>query len=199
MSNVCRQREGSGRPPTPAEPTMLSNLSTTLQWFFGGSSTAEEGASLGGFLKRVLPTPWRRRRTRGPVRLLVTLRGLSRRKTASSSTAKRSASCSRSCRSPAPTSAWLKILVSLYATCPPGTGIQWMLFGSPHVLDCLSPLRQPARRRRRPRRKGASTTGVRLATPTCTARLPAGAWPILLQGAHARSPRATTTRCATSS
>ena len=31
-----------------------------------------------------------------------------------------------------------EILVSLYATCPPGAGIQWMLFGSPHVLDCLS-------------------------------------------------------------
>ena len=28
--------------------------------------------------------------------------------------------------------------MSLYATCPPGAGIQWMLFGSPHVLDCSS-------------------------------------------------------------
>src|SRR6516165_3412612 len=58
LSNACRPREGSGRrPPMPAEPTMLSNLSTTLQWFFGGSGTAQEGASLGGFLKRVLPVP----------------------------------------------------------------------------------------------------------------------------------------------
>ena len=36
---------------------MPSSLSTTLQWFFRGSGTAEEGDSLGDFLKKVLPIP----------------------------------------------------------------------------------------------------------------------------------------------
>jgi hypothetical protein len=75
-----------------------------------------------------------------------------------------------------------EILVSLYATCPPGTGIQWILFGSPHVLDCLSQYGN-LRVEDADQGKKPSTTGVRLATPTCTAPLPAGV-AHLLQGAH---------------
>ena len=43
----------------------------------------------------------------------------------------------------------VEILLSLYATCPSGTGIQFSLFASPHLHRAALPLRQPACRRRR--------------------------------------------------
>jgi len=117
---------------------MPSSLSTTLHSFFGGSGRAKQGDSLGGLLKKVWPIPgggeegpedqfasWLpysayipderlfvNRETLGFMLEVVPQSGADERMS--------------------------EILVSLYATCPPGTGIQWMLFGSPHVLDCLS-------------------------------------------------------------
>jgi hypothetical protein len=40
-----------------------------------------------------------------------------------------------------------EVLISLYANCPPGTGIQFHLFASPQVRSS-APLRQPAGRGR---------------------------------------------------
>ena len=117
---------------------MPSSLSTTLHSFFGGSGSAQQGDSVGGFLKKVLPIPGGERE--GPEdqfaswlpysayipeeRLFVNREtlGFMLEVVPQSGADERMA----------------EILVSLYATCPPGTGIQWMLFGSPHVLDCLS-------------------------------------------------------------
>jgi conjugal transfer ATP-binding protein TraC len=117
---------------------MLSSLSTTLHWFLGGSGTAEQGNSLGGLLKKVLPIPggagegpedqfasWLPYSAYIPEERLFVNRetlGFMLEVVPQSGADERMA----------------EILVSLYATCPPGTGIQWILFGSPHVLDCLS-------------------------------------------------------------
>ena len=117
---------------------MPSSLSTTLHSFFGGSGSAEQGDSLGGLLKKVLPIPggeeegpedqfasWLPYSAYIPEERLFVNRetlGFMLEVVPQSGADERMA----------------EILVSLYATCPPGTGIQWMLFGSPHVLDCLS-------------------------------------------------------------
>ena len=116
---------------------MLSSLSTTLHSFFGGGST-NQGDSLGGLLRKVLPIPggeeegpedqfasWLPYSAYIPEERLFVNRetlGFMLEVVPQSGADERMA----------------EILVSLYATCPPGTGIQWMLFGSPHVLDCLS-------------------------------------------------------------
>src|SRR6266536_4647237 len=116
---------------------MPSSLSTTLHSFFGGSGSAKQGDPLGGLLRKVLPI---RGGEEGPEdqfaswlpysayipeeRLFVNREtlGFMLEVVPQSGADERMA----------------EILVSLYATCPPGAGIQWMLFGSPHVLDCLS-------------------------------------------------------------
>ncbi len=117
---------------------MPSSLSTTLHSFFGGSGSAQQGDSLGGFLRKVLPIPggeeegpedqfasWLPYSAYIPEERLFVNRetlGFMLEVVPQSGADERMA----------------EILVSLYATCPPGAGIQWMLFGSPHVLDCLS-------------------------------------------------------------
>src|SRR5438046_2523059 len=109
---------------------MPSSLSTTLHSFFGGSGSAQQGDSLGGFLRKVLPIPggeeegpedqfasWLPYSAYIPEERLFVNRetlGFMLEVVPQSGADERMA----------------EILVSLYATCPPGAGIQWMLFGS---------------------------------------------------------------------
>ena len=117
---------------------MPNSRATTLQGFLGGGRSAEQSNALRGLLKKVLPISSGERE--GPEdqfaswlpysayipeeRLFVNREtlGFMLEVVPQSGADERMA----------------EILVSLYATCPPRTGIQWILFGSPHVLDCLS-------------------------------------------------------------
>ena len=132
---------------------MPSSLSTTLHSFFGGSGSTKQGDSLGGFLKKVLPIPggeeegpedqfasWLPYSAYIPEERLFVNRetlGFMLEVIPQSGADERMA----------------EILVSLYATCPPGTGIQWIAVRLASCARLLVAIRQPARGRRRPRRK----------------------------------------------
>ena len=68
----------------------------------------------------------------------------------------------------------VEVLISLYATCPTGTGIQFHLFASPHVREPLRRYGTCASRTSTRRTRPGNAAGPR-ATTTCSARWRGGA------------------------
>ncbi|MCK7497204.1 MAG: conjugal transfer protein TraC [Comamonadaceae bacterium] len=79
----------------------------------------------------------------------------------------------------------VEVLISLYANCPPGTGIQFHLFASPHIApaSCASYANLRVEDADQAE-QGHSTGAARRATTTCSAAWPASASSHLLQGAQ---------------
>jgi conjugal transfer ATP-binding protein TraC len=88
----------------------------------------------------------------------------------------------------------VEILLSLYATCPKGTGIQFSLFASPHLIEPLSRYGTCASR------DADQAEKSRTVDPRAAQLVPnAGAMPCAhyLRGSHVSLTQGPTTRCAT--
>ena len=69
----------------------------------------------------------------------------------------------------------VEVLISLYANCPPDTGIQFHLFASPHIRPQLRKYANLRMEDDRPGRQGPGTGAARPATTTCSASSPGAA------------------------
>ena len=177
---------------------MPSSLSTTLHSFFGGSGSDEQGDSLGGFLRKVLPIPVAKKK----VRRTSSLRGCSlgyiseerlfvNRETLGfmlevDTAVRRRRAHGRDPRVPVrdlPAGCRHPVDVVRLASC----------------ARLLVAIRQLARGRRRPRRKSQALRAPGAQHQPLPHPCPQAVSPTFCKVHTAHSPRATTTRCATSS